>query len=95
MVLYLKLATVKLQQLPVREEELLSDNGSPQAAAALPPLLLQHLGLPCGLKDDRLVGVGTPGSGRGGSGLGDDKHELPEKSVQGGCSLMGCLDSRC
>ena len=90
---HLELATVKLQQPPVWEEELAAYNGSSEACRALNPLTLCTLCLPGSLQHHSLVGVGAPGGGGWGPGLGYNKHELLHDVFQGLCTLSSCFDS--
>lgn len=91
---YLEFAAVKLQQSPVREEQLTADDSSPQAARAAKPFLLHYLRLPSSFQHHRLVRVRAPGTRRWRPCLWDDKHELLQDVLQVGGTLGCRLDCR-
>ena len=91
---YLEFATVKLQQPPVREEQLTADNCCPEAARALKPLLLHQLRLPGSFQHHRLVRVRAPCTRRRCPCLWNDKHEMLQNVLHIGCTLSCCLDCR-
>lgn len=86
---YLEFATVKLQQAPVREEQLTAHDSSPQASRGPKPLLLHQLRLPSSFQYHRLVGVRAPCTRRRRPCLWNDEHELLQDVLHVGGTL-GC-----